>query len=105
MTIPTHIAFNLGVFLVLIHATTLNPNYSDLALILGSNLIDLDHLFSKPIYHPKRNPFITHGIHKRWVLLICLSVAFLFIKPIMFLGIGLLAHLLFDYIYARREKL
>jgi hypothetical protein len=105
MTTPTHVAFDLGIFLILSNTTALNLNYYDLALILASNLIDLDHLFSKPIYHPKRNPFITHGIHKRWILLTGLSLGLLFIRPTMFLGIGLLAHLLLDYIYVRREKL
>ena len=53
MTTQTHIISNLVVFLILPHTTNLNPNYIDLGLIVGSNLIDLDHVFSNPIYHPK----------------------------------------------------
>jgi hypothetical protein len=103
MTTPTHIAVDLGVFIVLLHIGTLDPNYIDLALLLGSNLIDLDHLLSRPIYHPKRNPFKTHPLHGQWGLLLLLSIAMLFYRPILFLGIGLMLHFFLDYLYIRRE--
>lgn len=105
MTTPTHVAFDLVIFLILLHASTLNLNRYDLTLILASNLIDLDHLFSRPIYHPRRNPFITHALHKKWIFIIAISIVFLFIRSTSFLGIGLLAHLFLDYIYIKREKI
>ena len=86
------------------YVQNLNPNYIDLVLVLSSNLIDLDHLFSNPIYHPKRNPFITHFLHKRWKVAIIFSILVLFYRPLMFLGIGLLLHFFLDYLYIKREK-
>ena len=103
MTTPTHVAVNLGVFLALMQIPTIAPNYTDLALILGSDLIDLDHLFSRPIYHPGRNSFKTHFLHKRWKMVLCASILMLAYRPLMFLGLGLLLHLLLDYIYNKRE--
>jgi len=104
MTTPTHITADLIVFLVLMHVQNLNPNYTDLALIIGSNLIDLDHLFSKPIYHPKRNPFKTHFLHKQWKIIALLSVfSMFFYRPLLFLGIGLILHFFLDYLYIKRE--
>jgi len=104
MTTPTHVAINLGVFLVLMQIKNLDSNYIDLSLIIGSNFIDIDHLFSKPIYHPKRNPFTSHPIHKQWKLILFISTLTLFIRPLMFLGIGLILHFLLDYMYIKREK-
>jgi hypothetical protein len=103
MTTPTHVAVDLGAFLVLMHVGISDPNYVDLALLLGSNLIDLDHLFSRPIYHPKRNPFKAHPLHGQWVALLLLSIAMLFYRPLFFLGIGLMLHFFLDYLYIRRE--
>ena len=103
MTTPTHITSNLIVFLILMHVQNLNPNYTDLFLIIGSNSIDLDHLLSSPIYHPKRNPFKTHFLHKQWKVIGALSILVLFYRPLMFLGIGLILHFLLDYLYIKRE--
>lgn len=103
MTTPTHVAANLVVFLALLHTQNMDPTYPDLWLMLSSNLIDLDHLFSRPIYHPRRNPFKTHPFHKQWRLVLCASILVLFIRPLMFLGIGLLFHFLLDFIYNKRE--
>ena len=105
MTTPTHVAINLGVFLLLMQVKSLDANYSDLALIVGSNFIDLDHLFSKPIYHPKRNPFTTHFVHKQWKIVLFFSILLLFVRPLMFLGVGLLLHFLLDYVYIKRENI
>jgi len=105
MTIPTHLAVDLAIFLLLMQIHSVDAGYADLALILGSNLIDMDHFYSDPIYHPRRNPFTTHRVHRAWLLVIFFSVISILIRPLMFLGIGLLAHLSLDYLYIRREKL
>jgi len=105
MTTPTHVAVNLGVFLLLMNVSSINPNYTDLALILGSNLIDLDHLLARPIYDPKRNSFTTHFLHKQWRVLLVLSTLMLFLRPAAFLGIGLILHFFLDYLYNKRENL
>lgn len=104
MTTPTHLAVDLGVFLLLMQVKNLNPNYVDLLLITSSNFIDIDHLLSKPIYHPKRNPFENHFLHNQWKIILFLSVLSLFIRPLMFLGIGLILHFFLDYLYIKRKK-
>lgn len=103
MTTPTHTISNLLVLVAIQQITTFDVNYIDLVLVLSSNLIDLDHLFSKPIYHPRRNPFLTHFVHKRWALVIMISIILIFIRPTMFLGVGIIMHMLLDYIYIKRE--
>jgi hypothetical protein len=105
MTTPTHIAADAVVLLIIIQLNLAHPNSMDLVLLFGSNLIDLDHLFSRPIYHPKRNPFKTHPIHKRWLIASLVSIALILYRPGMFLGVGLLLHLFLDYLYIKREKL
>ncbi len=101
MTTPTHVAADIAVFLALTHVPGLNPNTADFVLLIGSNLIDIDHLFSHPIYHPRRNPFTTHTLHKSWLVLGAVSCALLFIRPLMFIAIGLLLHFALDYLYVR----
>jgi len=102
MTTPTHIAVDLAVFAVLVQVPAINPNYLDLALIVGSNLIDLDHLFSRPIYDPQRNPFVTHLLHKNWKLVLIISGVLIFVRQVMFLGMGILVHFLLDFIDTKR---
>ncbi len=103
MTTPVHVAVNLGAFLVLMQVPALEPNYVDLALILGANLIDLDHLLARPIYNPMRNSFKTHLLHKPWKVILPLCVLALFIRPIMFVGIGVGLHYLLDHIDNKRR--
>ncbi len=105
MTTPTHIAVDVVALLIIIQLKLIHPNLMDLILLFGSNLIDLDHLFSRPIYHPKRNPFTTHPIHKKWLATSIISVILILYRPCMFLGVGLLLHLFLDYIYIKREKI
>ena len=99
MITPIHTLFNLVIFLLL--GIIINPNYADLILLLSAELIDLDHLFSKPIYHPGRNPFKKHILHRNWLIILIISIALLFIRPVMFLGIGLISHLFIDCIYVK----
>lgn len=103
MTTPTHVAVNLGVFLAFMQIQTLGPNYTDLALLIGSNLIDLDHLFSRPIYDSMRNGFKTHFLHKQWRIVLLLSVLVLFVRPLTFLGVGLILHFFLDYLDIKRK--
>lgn len=105
MTTPTHVAASVGVFLIATQIESLNPNYIDLALVVGANFIDLDHLFSRPIYDPKRNSFKSHFLHRHWKIVSLLSLGMLFIRPLAFLGIGILLHFFLDYLYNKREKI
>jgi len=99
MITPIHIAINLIVYFI--SGSFIKITTTDLILLLSAELIDLDHLFSKPIYHPKRNPFKTHFLHKHYLIIIFISIILLFIRPTLFLGIGLLSHLILDYVYIR----
>lgn len=105
MTTPTHVAANLGIFLLLMQADGLSPNYTDLVFLIGSNLIDLDHLSSRPIYDPMRNGFKTHFLHQNWKVILLVSILMLFIRPMMFLGIGLILHFFLDYLDIKRKKI
>ena len=105
MTTPTHIAVNLGVFLLLMQRNGLNPDYADLSLLVGSNLIDLDHLLTRPVYDPKRNSFKTHVLHRNWKMGLFVSLLMLFIRPLLFLGLGIMLHYFLDYFYNKRERI
>ncbi|MFH1521326.1 MAG: DUF6122 family protein, partial [archaeon] len=78
MITPIHIIFNLILFFSI--DQIISANFLDLFFLLFAELIDLDHLFSKPIYHPKRNPFRKHFLHKNWRLVLVIALVFLFIR-------------------------
>ncbi len=105
MITPIHIIFDMILYLILIKTSLFNFNIIDILLLLSVNLMDLDHLFSKPIYHPKRNPFKTHFLHKNYIIILIVSFILILIRPITFLGIGLLSHLFLDYIYILKNKI
>jgi len=96
-----HICFSLVIYFLIILSPQIPFSVISLLLLLSAELIDLDHLLSKPIYHPKRNPFKTHFLHKNWKLILLVSLVFLFFYPISFLGIGLISHLFIDFIYTK----
>lgn len=64
-----------------------------------SNLIDLDHLFKKPIYDKKRCSINFHYLHKKW--LIPFYVIGLF-TPLIWFFIGVLLHLFLDYLECKK---
>jgi len=105
MITPIHITFNLGIYFFISKMNVLGLDEIDLLLILSSELIDLDHFFSKPIFNANRNSFKTHFLHKNWKIILLISILLLFCKPLMFLGVGLLSHLLLDYIYNKIYKI
>ncbi|MFA5993815.1 MAG: DUF6122 family protein [Parcubacteria group bacterium] len=101
MTTPIHLIFDLGAYFLVDKIPFINANNVDLLLLFSTELIDLDHLLSKPIYHPRRNPFKTHILHKKWPMILIASFFLLLYRPVLFLGIGLLTHLLVDYFYVK----
>ncbi len=103
MITPIHIIFNLIVFFFL--DQIISVNFFDFIFLLSAELIDLDHLFPRPIYHPKRNPFKKHFFHRNWKFILVIATILLFIRPIMFLGVGLISHLFLDYIYIKINNL
>jgi len=101
MITPVHLIFDFGIYYLTDKTDIVNVNNIDLLLLFSAELIDLDHLFSKPIYHSRRNPFKTHFLHKNWLTISIISILFILYRPIMFLGIGLLLHLFLDYCYIK----
>ncbi len=102
----THGGFDTLMYCGLDYFGVITFRYHDLLVLYSASLIDLDHLFSKPIFDPKRNPFKTHFLHKNWKVVILFSLVVLFFyRPLAFLGLGLLSHLLLDLIYIKRHHL
>ena len=64
--------------------------------MLAAILIDVDHLLATPIFDPNRCSINFHFLHQYWAM--ALYVVFLFIKPLRIIGIGLLIHMLADWI-------
>jgi hypothetical protein len=66
-----------------------------LLMMLGM-IVDLDHLLATPIYDPNRCSIGFHPLHTEYALVV--YVALLFWKPSRWLGVGLLVHMLLDWI-------
>lgn len=105
MIIPIHVAVDSGIYLLTGKLGLIQTTPLDLILILSAGLIDLDHLASRPIYHPRRNPFKTHPIHKNWKIVLIIAFAMLFLRPVLFLGMGLISQLFLDWVYIKVYKL
>ncbi|MBS3091681.1 hypothetical protein J4217_04530 [Candidatus Pacearchaeota archaeon] len=105
MLTPTHLTFSLILYGILakLGIVALSPYY--LTILFSAELIDLDHLFSRPIYARKRNPFKIHFFHKNWIFILIVAATIIFIKPFFLLGLGLELHLLMDFIYVKMNKL
>lgn len=91
---PIHIIVNVAIYSVL--GIFFPTNGIDLALVISADLIDIDHLFSGVVYRPSRNSFKEHPLHQQWKWLLLAAIIFLFVRPLMFLGIGLLIHMSLD---------
>lgn len=105
MITPLHLTASSLSYLLIIKIGGIQFHFLNLIFLYAAELIDLDHLFSKPIYHPGRNPFKTHFLHKNWRIIIILAFAFILKRTTMFLGLGLFLHLLLDYIEVAIKKL
>lgn len=66
-------------------------------ILLGTMLVDADHLLSTPIFSPDRCSINFHLLHTYWAMGI--YVLLLFFKGIpRMIGVGLLFHMLTDWI-------
>ena len=66
-------------------------------ILLATMLVDVDHLFASPIFDPNRCSFSFHLFHSYYA--IGLYVILLFLKrPYNIIGLGLLLHMLTDFI-------
>lgn len=65
-------------------------------ILLATMLIDLDHLLADPIFDPNRCSINFHPLHTYWALAV--YIVLLFFKKTRIIAIGLIFHLLTDYI-------
>ena len=65
-------------------------------VLLATMLIDLDHLMANPIFDPNRCSIGFHPLHTYYALLVYLLL--LVPKKTRVIGIGLVLHLITDYI-------
>lgn len=66
--------------------------------MLAANLVDLDHLLASPIYDPGRCSINFHPLHTMFPISFYGAMMFLPWKPVRWLGIGLVIHMLLDAI-------
>lgn len=60
-------------------------------------LVDLDHLLANPIFEAKRCSINFHPLHTYYAMIIYVALLF-FPKPFKIIGIGLLFHMLTDFV-------
>ena len=65
-------------------------------IMLGTMLVDLDHLLANPIFDPERCSINFHPLHSYWAMGVYLVL--LFFKKTRIIAVGLLFHILTDYI-------
>ena len=66
-------------------------------IMLLTMLVDLDHLLANPIYQVDRCSINFHPLHSYYAIAIYIILIF-FRKPFNIIGIGLLLHMLTDFI-------
>jgi hypothetical protein len=66
-------------------------------LLLITMLIDLDHLLAMPVFEENRCSINYHPLHTYYAMLVYILLLF-FPKPFRIIGIGLLFHMLTDFI-------
>ncbi|MBB6680994.1 hypothetical protein H4O20_06015 [Aequorivita sp. 609] len=65
-------------------------------IMLATMLVDLDHLLATPIFDPGRCSINFHPLHTYWA--IAVYVVMLFFKKTRIIAVGLLFHMLTDFI-------
>ncbi len=66
-------------------------------ILLATMLVDLDHLLANPIFDPDRCSINFHYLH-RWYVMPFYFLMLFFKKPWNIIGLGLVLHMLTDYI-------
>lgn len=66
-------------------------------ILLGTMLIDLDHLFADPVFKADRCSINFHPLHSYYAIIVYFGLLF-FKKPLSIIGLGLLFHILTDWI-------
>ncbi|NML69854.1 hypothetical protein HHL23_08590 [Chryseobacterium sp. RP-3-3] len=88
-----HLVF--PVFIVLIF---FRKNWKKAYLImLATMLVDLDHIFANPVFNPSRNSIGFHVLHSYYAMAVYFLL-FFFKGNIRIVAIGLLFHMLTDFL-------
>jgi len=66
-------------------------------ILLATMLVDLDHLLADPIFQADRCSINMHPLHTYYAMAVYIVLLF-FRRPFNIIGIGLLFHMLTDYI-------
>ena len=66
-------------------------------IMLSTMMVDLDHLLANPIYQADRCSINFHPLHTYYAIAVYIIMIF-FRKPLNIIGIGLLLHMLTDFI-------
>jgi hypothetical protein len=66
-------------------------------ILIATMLVDLDHLLANPIFQSNRCSINFHPLHTYYAIAIYVALLF-FRKPFNIIGIGLLFHMLTDFI-------
>jgi hypothetical protein len=66
-------------------------------ILLATMLVDLDHLVANPIFQANRCSINFHLLHTYYAMIVYVILLF-FRKPFNIIGIGLLFHMLTDFI-------
>jgi len=67
-------------------------------IMIATMLVDLDHLFANPIFDPNRCSIGFHFLHTPYAIGVYILLLFIPNKWIKVVGLGLLFHMLTDYI-------
>ena len=63
-------------------------------ILIGTMLVDLDHLLANPIYDPQRCSIAFHPLHSFWAIGLYLLLCFP--KQTRLVGVGLMIHMALD---------
>jgi hypothetical protein len=66
-------------------------------IMLSTMMVDLDHLLANPIYQEDRCSINFHPLHTYYAIAVYIIMIF-FRKPLNIIGIGLLLHMITDFI-------
>jgi hypothetical protein len=66
-------------------------------IFLATMLVDLDHLLASPIFVADRCSIQFHIFHTYYAMIVYFALLF-FKKPFRFIGLGLLLHMLTDFV-------
>lgn len=66
-------------------------------ILLATMLVDLDHLLASPIFQANRCSINFHPLHTFYAMVVYVFLLF-FRRPFNIIGIGLLLHMLTDFI-------